>query len=136
MVKKTKRQTNQREMDLFIKEIRILNELKCENIVKVEGFCSQPLAVMLEYLYFDFQPFGIASDPVASLAEYLDFIVSGDYVNQLAALQLKIAKDITSATAYLHDTTILHRDIKPANILVSNKHYCSIKDSAIRGQCR
>ena len=51
-----KRQTNQRETDLFMKEIRILNELKCENVVKVEGFCSQPLAVMLEYLYFDFKP--------------------------------------------------------------------------------
>ena len=33
-----------------MKEIRILNELRCENVVKVEGFCSQPLAVMLEYL--------------------------------------------------------------------------------------
>ena len=32
-----------------MKEIRILNELKCENVLKVEGFCSQPLAVMLEY---------------------------------------------------------------------------------------
>ena len=51
-----KRQTNQRETDLFMKEIRILNELKCENVVKVEGFCSQPLAVMLEYPYFDFKP--------------------------------------------------------------------------------
>ena len=46
----------QRETDLFMKEIRIFNELKCENVVKVEGFCSQPLAVMLEYLYFDFKP--------------------------------------------------------------------------------
>ena len=50
VVKKAKRQTNQRETDLFIKEIRILNELKSENVVKVKGFCSQPLAVMLEYL--------------------------------------------------------------------------------------
>ena len=51
-----KRQTNQRETDLFMKEIRILNKLKCENVVKVEGFCSQQLAVMLEYPYFDFKP--------------------------------------------------------------------------------
>ena len=33
---------------------------------------------MLQYLYFDFQSFGIDSDPVTSLAAYLDFIVSGD----------------------------------------------------------
>ena len=44
------------EPDLFMKEICILNQLKCENVVKVEGFCSQPLAVMLEYLHFDFKP--------------------------------------------------------------------------------
>ena len=62
-----------------MKEIRILNELICENVVKV-GFCSQPLAVMLEYLYFDFKPFGIDSDPVTSRRVFIDFIVSGDYV--------------------------------------------------------
>ena len=49
-----------------MKEIRILNKLKCENVLKVEGFCSQLLAVMLEYLYFDFKPFEIDSDPVTS----------------------------------------------------------------------
>ena len=94
-----------------MKEIRILNELKCENVVKVEGFCSQLLAVMLEHLYFDFKPFGLDSDPVTSLAAYLDFIVSGDYVDQLAnSLQKIIAKDITSATAYLHQKYIVHRE--------------------------
>ena len=39
-----------------VSKYAILNELKCENVVKVEGFCSQPLAVMLEYPYFDFKP--------------------------------------------------------------------------------
>ena len=67
VVKKAKRQTNQRETDLFIKEIHILNELKCKNVVKVKGFCSQPLAVTLEYLYFDFQPFGIDSNFVKDI---------------------------------------------------------------------
>ena len=93
-----------------MKEIRILNELKCENVVRVGGFCSQPLAVMLEYLYFDFKPFGIDSDPVTSLAAYLDFILSGDYVDSLASLQKMIAKDITSGTAYLHEKNIVDRE--------------------------
>ena len=82
-----------------MKEIRILNELKCKSVVKVEGFCSQPLAVMLEYL-----PLIATPSPHAA---YLDFIVSGDYVDQLASLQKMIAKDITSATAYLHEKDIV-----------------------------
>ena len=65
---------------------------------------------MLEYLYFDFKPYGIDSDPVTSPRVFIDFIVSGDYVDQLASLEKMIAKDITSATAYLHEKDIVHRE--------------------------
>ena len=64
VVTKANKQTNQRDTDLLIKEVRILNELNCENVV------PKPLAVMLQYLYFDFQSFGIDSDPVTSLAAF------------------------------------------------------------------
>jgi serine/threonine protein kinase len=113
-----------------MKEVCILNDLKCDHIVKVGGFCAQPVAVMLEYIFFDFQPFGIHSDRVSSLKEYLDFICSGNHIIQLSSLQIKIAQDISAATAFLHRKYIVHRDIKPANILVSNRHYCHLKDPA------
>ena len=44
------------------------------------------------------------------VAGYLDFIVNGDYVDLLALLKKMIAKDITSATAYLHEKDIVHRE--------------------------
>jgi serine/threonine protein kinase len=130
VVKKLKRQKSPRSKDLFIKEVNILKDLKCDNIVNVEGFCSQPLSVMLEYLYFDFKPFGIESGPLASLTDYLEFVSTQDHVAQMSCLQLKIATDIMEAIAFLHSRDIVHRDIKPANILVSNKHYCELEEAS------
>ena len=49
VVKKLKSQKNERNRLLFVKEVRILSQLKSNYIVKVEGFCSNPVAAMLEY---------------------------------------------------------------------------------------
>ena len=81
-------------------------------ILKVEGFCSEPLSVMLEYVYFDFKPFCINRDRVASITKYLEFISSEDHVAQMSYLQLKIAFGISNAVAYHHSRDIVHRDIK------------------------
>ncbi len=45
----------QKERDLFAKEVRILSGLRCKHVVGVEGYCSNPDAVILEYVYFDFK---------------------------------------------------------------------------------
>ena len=41
----------------FVNEAKLLNAFDCKNIVRFEGLCKNPLAIMLEYMYFDFAPF-------------------------------------------------------------------------------
>ena len=67
----------------------------------VEGYCSNPVAAILEYVYFDFKPLGIDGDRISSLNEYLDFICTGEVVYQLSFLQQKIARDVVTAVDYL-----------------------------------
>ena len=67
-----------------MKEVRILSGLRCKHIVGVEGYCSNPVAAILEYVYFDFKPLGIGGDRISSLNEYLDFLCTGEVVYQLS----------------------------------------------------
>ena len=43
---------------LFSKEVAILNSLTHRSIVKLMGVCYRLPAMMLEYVYFDFNIFG------------------------------------------------------------------------------
>lgn len=58
VVKKLLRE-HEREKRLFLKEARILNNVSSQHIVQLKAVCATPVAMMLEYLYFDFEPFGI-----------------------------------------------------------------------------
>ena len=58
VVKKMLQVLDQEEKKLFYKEIRLLNDLHHPNIVRLKGVSVQPLAMMLEYMYFDFKHFG------------------------------------------------------------------------------
>lgn len=46
------------DKDLLIKEARLLKELRNEHVVTFQGISLSPASVMLEYLYFSFEPFG------------------------------------------------------------------------------
>ena len=64
----------------FVNEARILQELQHFNIVKFQGICIAPLALILVYVYFDFHPFGInskGSSLVNFLATLNDFDCEG-----------------------------------------------------------
>ena len=129
VVKKLLRE-HEREKHLFLKEARILNSVSSEHIVQLKAVCPTPVAMMLEYLYFDFGPFAIKRR-VSSLQEFLDFVsTDAEYVVGFACLHTKIAEDISLGLKYLHKKHIVHRDLKPANVLVSNQHYCSPDNAA------
>lgn len=56
----------------FIKEVRIINELKHPNTVKFSRVCFAPCALMMEYMCFSFLPFGSGSDiSVGSLQDFM-----------------------------------------------------------------
>jgi len=65
------------------KEAALLNGLHHQNIVKLLGVCHQPQAIMLEYVYFDFELFGVDDLRVSSLSDFC------------STLMITTAKDFT-----------------------------------------
>ena len=123
VVKKLLRQ-HERETRLFVKEARILNSLHHKHIVELKAVCEKPVAMMLEYVFLDFAPFGLEGR-VSSLEGYLDFLSDKeDVVSSFTCMHTKIAEDTVRGLQYLHEKNIVHRDLKPANVLISNQHYC------------
>ena len=44
------------EQRLFLKEASILQKIKHDHVVQLIAACVKPCAIMLEYVYFDFEP--------------------------------------------------------------------------------
>ena len=126
VVKKMLHVLDDEEKKLFSKEVALLHDLKHKNIVEFKAVCCQPLAMMLEYVYFDFKQFG-SDVRVSSLA---DFLLKIDEFNcvDFHELNYHAAAEIVEGLAYLHSKGIAHRDLKPANILISSQHYCELAD--------
>lgn len=127
VVKKMLQVLDQEEKKLFFKEVELLNELQHTNIVRLRGVCCQPLAMMLDYVYFDFTQF----DQDVRVSSLSDFLLQIDEYNCEGFCNLinHAAKEIINGLSYLHSKGIAHRDLKPANILVSNQHYSALSDA-------
>ena len=131
VVKKLLR-NHERERRLFLKEAKILNSISNEHIVQLIAVCRNPVAIMLEYLYFDYSPFRI-DHRASSLQDFLDFASTDDeYAISFSCLHVKIAEDVTLGLKYLHEKNIVHMDLKPANVLVSNQHYCDLDQESVQ----
>ena len=90
------------------------------------GYCPEPCTIMLEYIFFDFKPFGV-DKKVNSLLDLLNYLNNINSVNMLGReLQVKICMDIAKGLEYLHSKDTVHRDLETANVLVSNRHYCHL----------
>ena len=115
---------------MFLKEARIFNKLKNHNkIIQFIAFCNDPYAIMLEYLCFDFRPFGI-DKKCSSLGNLWQFLDEQCDFTSFEKLPLQISNDIGEGLSFFHYNGITHRDLKPENILVTNQHYAGIVDDA------
>ena len=61
---------DEKEKSLFLKDAKILHVIKSEHKVKFKAVGMEPFATMLEYLFFDFAPFG-GSEVISSLDQFL-----------------------------------------------------------------
>ena len=114
----------------LIKEAKIMKQCSSKYVVQFLAVCYDPLALMLEYIFFDFKPFG-GKLRISSLDELLQFCDNIDFKG-LELWPCKIAQDVSEGLAYLHKEHIACRDLKVSNVLVSNQHYVNLPDTEAR----
>ena len=111
----------------LVKEARLLKNLCHTNVVMFQGICLDVLALLMEYVYFDFRPIGL-SNKVNNLADFLSVFEESNCDGMSASVLFHAALDVASGLKYLHDHHLAHRDLKPENFLVSNHHYQNLHD--------
>ena len=90
----------------FMVELAILHTLSAstskghENVVKLYGFCLKPMSIIMKF--YDSSLRGRLSDPAFETGP---------------KICLKIALDIASGMAYIHQRGILHLDLKPGKFM-------------------
>ncbi|KAJ4821352.1 Leucine-rich repeat receptor-like protein kinase [Rhynchospora pubera] len=104
-----------------IAEVSLLCSLMHENLVKLQGFCSEAKHYLLVYEYIQ----------NGDLCSYLS---DEDKRKELTwEKRFNIIKGITQGLVYLHGLKdpIIHRDLKPENILLDENYNAKIADFGI-----
>ena len=89
--------------------------------------CPSRKALMLEYVFFDFNIFGFNQN-VSSLADLLEELDKVHFKG-FEHIIPSTASDIICGLQYLYDQGVVHRDLKPGNILISNQHLLQLKQA-------
>ena len=106
----------------FVKEAKLLNGIKHPNIPSFLGFSNVPYPLMMEYVAFDFAPFGLQKT-LYNLEDFYHFVDCEFNFKIFDDVITICMRDIVKGQEFLHGIEIAHRDLKPSNVLVSNQHY-------------
>ena len=102
-------------VERFMDEARIQVQLQHPNIVKVQNFSTDPLAMVMEFI------------PGRPLSQVIGREV-GPIPIQRA---MPMIRQILSAVEYAHSMGVVHRDLKPSNILVTPEGAIRVMDFGI-----
>ncbi len=109
------------------KEARFHYKLSNDNIVNFISICPPRKALMLEYVCFDFVPFGLDLQ-ISSLEDLLEELGKAN-CKGLQHFISCISSDVVSGLTYLHDKGVAHCDLKPGNFLGTNAHLVKLLHS-------
>ena len=107
-----------RDRDLvqrFVDEARIQIELQHPNIVAIENFSDDPLAMIMEFVE----------------GRSLDEMIGREVGPIPIQTALPLMTQILEAVGYAHQHGIIHRDIKPGNVLVTPNSAVKVVDFGI-----
>lgn len=85
----------------FLKEAEMLNTIKHQNIPRFLGYSDNPHGLMMEYVAFDFTPFGLEKT-VSSLDDFHHFVDSEFGFESFADVLPVCLQDVVKGLHYLH----------------------------------
>ena len=110
----------------FIKDIKRLSAMKHPNIIAVTGVVIDPLAVIYEYVSFEYDSELDGHSPDANLYDLLRTLHNVSKVEEYHAnfhIMQCIACDTASGLAFLHGQQVTHQNLNPNNVLVKKERY-------------
>jgi hypothetical protein len=106
--------TNQKALDDWRKEIKMMAKTSCEFVVRVIGYATaeRTLTIIMELMAH-----GSLYDVLHTKKEALSVIT-----------RMRMARHCALGLQHLHDLKVMHRDIKSMNILVTDSYSCKLTD--------